>query len=192
MTSVSDICPTLDQTHQHLLALLPQGRAWRSPNGGPEPASTMWKFWRAIATPVQALEARLCALRAEFFCATASETRPLWLADYGLPDACDPYPDLCTKVAASGGQTCAYITALAAKAGWSVSCRPIGSDPLGSLRLRINTAASTAYAGPLQKKFTAGCGLVGQSLGCSPDIGPVQCLLARILPAHLQIIWETV
>jgi uncharacterized protein YmfQ (DUF2313 family) len=206
--SPTDICPSLDETHRQLLALLPQGRAWRTRQGGPEPGSVLWSFWRAAARAVQALEARACALRLEFWCESLIETRPEWLTDYGLPDACDPFPDLCAKVAAIGGQTCDYFVALAAQAGWAIACVPDLSaragcfqagcgapgpgDPQASLRIAVDLAGSPAYGGKAQRVFQAGCSQAGNPLACGPDMGPLICILSRVLPAHLIIIYEAI
>jgi hypothetical protein len=59
------------------------------------------------------------------------------MAEYGLPDGCDPFPDLCTKVAAIGGTRCEYRRARrlvdmprshAARAGFGATA---GSDLFG-------------------------------------------------------------
>ena len=123
-------CPTLDDTTSALLALLPRGRAWQTNEGVPMPGqeigfappgfnndafstvetkpSIIWQYWRSVAVVFQYATERLCALRQEFWCQSASETRDEWMVEYGLPDACDPFPDLCTKVAAIGGTRCEY------------------------------------------------------------------------------------
>ena len=203
----TDVCPTVDELQRELLALLPPGRAWGGA-GGPSPTSTLAKFWRAAAVVIQALEQRLCDLRNEFWCASIAETRPEWLNEYGLPDACDPYPDLCTKVAAVGGQRCEYFVAVAARAGWTIECRkdvqsragcmqagcarPGYGDPQASLRIRVYLSRSSSYINHGTGPFQPGRSMAGQLLGCGPDISPLQCILARLLPAHLKILWETV
>src|SRR2546421_695582 len=123
-------CPTRDEILNSALALLPQGRAWQSNEGGPavgydigfdpggyqdngfqaifRQGSILRRFWKSVAGLFSFLNDRLCALRLEFWCATHVETHDLWMAEYGLPDACDPFPDLCTKVAAIGGTRCEY------------------------------------------------------------------------------------
>ncbi|WP_315766488.1 hypothetical protein [Bradyrhizobium sp. SZCCHNS2005] len=153
-----------------MLQLLPRGRAWQSNEGGPlmglvrafDPGtfddppfqtrqrtqSVLAGFWRAIASVVTFILARYCDLRLEFWCATHKETHDLWMAEYGLPDACDPFPDLCTKVAAIGGVSCEYYAAVAARAGWSITCADITNDCGGS--------AGT---------FQAGCSWPGGQIG---------------------------
>ena len=187
-----DPCPTVDQVHFELLALLPRGRAWRTQNGLPEHGSVLWQFWRAAAVVVQALEARMCALRQEFFCDTTSETYADWLFDYGLPDVCDLYPDLCSKVAAFGGQTIAYFVAIAARAGWTVSIARTGA---AQITVTTHIATSSSYVAPLPSATISRPGRfrAGQKLTCPPNSSvAVSCLLARVLPAHLQVTYVEV
>jgi hypothetical protein len=108
-------------------------RAWQSNDGGPregvptaafEPAgfdagafatdsdvgSILYRFWAAVGAFRNFLESGFAILRLEFWCATHKETHDLWMKrEYGLPDPCDPFPDLCTKVAAIGGARCEYF-----------------------------------------------------------------------------------
>ena len=51
--------------------------------------------------------------------APMSETRDVWEAEYGYPDACEAYENLCEKVTAVGGANCAYFADVAARRGWS-------------------------------------------------------------------------
>ena len=137
-------CPTLAEVLASALKLLPKGRAWQTHEGGPappldrgfnpgafdndafstrsKPGSTLFRFWKAVAACFTFVTQRLCDLRLEFWCATHKETHDLWMAEYGLPDLCDPFPDLCTNVAAIGGTRCEYYAAIAARSGWSISC----------------------------------------------------------------------
>jgi len=199
-----DICPTQDDVREQLLAILPRGRAWATPSG-----SVRWKFFHALAAPIQFANARICALLDEFFCATHSETDDVWMATYGLPDGCDPFPDLCTKVSALGGARCDYWTGVAASAGWSVTCVDI-DDAVGfiascavascdmpgvslggaQLVLRVSLSGSPAYGGAGQTQALASLMLASDALSCAPDISPLQCLMARILPAHVQVSYE--
>ena len=187
-----DPCPGIDDIHFELLASLPRGRAWRTRQGLPEPGTGLWEFWRAVSSVFAVLEARLCALRQEFFCDTASETYAAWLREYGLPDVCDVYPDLCTKVAAAGGQTIAYFAALAARIGWSVSIANTGAS---EITVTINTAASPSYVAPAPTTTVSRANRfrASQKLSCAgQNTTPVSCLLARVLPAHLHVIYAEV
>ena len=236
-----DICPTREEIVPQLLALLPRGRAWGTHDGGPFPGSTAYSFWTAVADVWAWVNAAICALAPEFFCATQEVTHDTWMEEYGLPDGCDPYPDLCTKVAAIAGTRCEYYTAIAARAGWSVACvdtndacgvqagrMQAGCATLGSglvagiLAISVSLSSSPAYVGgapnsseaaspavalPLAGRFYAGGTLAcantgglappfagalqaGKQLACPPDITGLECLLTRIVGAHVLILFE--
>lgn len=199
-----DRCPSLDDVHAALMMSLPRGRAWPR-----DPLSVLSRFWRGIAGVHWWINDRLCAWQAEFHCRTASESLDDWWRDYGLPDGCDPYPDLCTKVIGSTGARCADLQAIAARVGWSIACSVDQTEGLGcfelgcaqfgpgigmgGLRIRVTLAASPAYGGAVQTPWLLGStwGL-GQPLGCGPDIGPLICLLSRIIPAHVAVTYEVI
>lgn len=202
----ADVCPDLDAVHGTLRDLLPRGRAWAAAH---RPGTTLWRFWRAVAHLFYYANVRICAAADEYFCSTARETHDLWLVEYGLPDACDPFPDLCAKVAALGGARCDYYVEIAARAGWSITCggvgtacgaqagcaqagdaRPGAGAGPAQLRITIHLAASPAYAGPARFRPQAGALKAGQRLACGPDVSPVICLLERVLHAHLDVIYE--
>lgn len=140
-----DICPTRDEIVSQLLALLPRGRAWGTHDGGPIPGSTLYRFWTAVADVWASINGRICDLAREFFCASQVETNDLWMEEYGLPDGCDPFPDLCSKVAAIGGTRCEYYTAICAAAGWAIDCADV-NDSCGAKA--GGAKAGRAMAGP--------------------------------------------
>lgn len=226
-------CPTLPEVQAAAMALLPKGRAWQSNEGGPVSpidrgfnasafssnafstrqriASELWQFWTAIAAVFVFANQRLCDLRLEFWCATHKETDDLWMAEYGLPDACDPFPDLCTKVAAIGGTRCEYYAFIAGRAGWSISCRDYfvtcgvrpgcakvgpGRKPGGrgaaQLAIVVDLKNSTAYTGTFHAKPKAGRMKAGRRLACGPDLSPLECLLGRVVHAEIQIVYEAI
>jgi len=202
-------CPTKQECLEAALALLPRGRAWDNHDGGPRPESVLFQFWNAIAEVMEFVHARWCALLPEFFCRSAVETRDLWNAEYGLPDPCDPFPDLCTKVGAIGGASCSYLQALARSAGWEIECRealadacgdsvgcanagcamPGGISQSGGLTFIVHLGDSPAYAGKTLQQPYAGALGAGDALTCEPDISSLKCLLARVLHAHLDVSW---
>ena len=195
-----DICPSVDEIVPQLIALLPRGRAWGTHDGGPFLGSVAWRFWSAVASVLAFVNLRACALLLEFFCATETETDDLWMAEYGLPDGCDPFPDLCTKVAAVGGTRCDYLVAVAARAGWALSCfdtgggcgakagraragcAQAGRNPRpGTVVIRVDLRDSPAFRGTLppaavaasaQPGQMAGRARAGQLLACRQTGGP--------------------
>jgi hypothetical protein len=223
-------CPTPDEVLAAALALLPRGRAWQTHESGPRPGadigfspkafdntafstayeapSILRRYWAAVSDVFYFLNQRLCALRLEFWCASQSETRDQWMAEYGLPDACDPFPDLCAKVAAIGGTRCDYYAAIAARMGWSIEC----SESVVKCGSRMNSRAGRARAGAIRNlaqlkvivhlnsspAFTGGRSLpsiagrmrAGRRQSCGPNILPLMCLMSRIVHAEIQIVYE--
>lgn len=211
MTTTAFRCPTRLQIFRQLLLLLPRGKAWQSDvPAGSRPFTVMHTFWFAVADFFYQLTQLLCALRLEFWCATQTLTRDLWLAEYGLPDACDPFPDLCAKVAALGGTRCEYFSAIAAQAGWAIDCENVfseicamfGTYQLGEIGLggqggaatihvTVHLSQSPAYLGRLETQPLLGAFQLGKLLTCAPDISSLVCLLDRVVPAHVTVIYLT-
>lgn len=225
-------CPTLQESINATLALLPRGRAWGREFALPEkfldPAfqfnafqndafeavlragSTIYRFFAAFGAVRNYLETQLCALRLEFWCATQTETRDLWMKEYGLPDDCDPFPDLCTKVAALGGTRCEYFNSVVSRLGWTVDCvdatlacgshmgcayagqAKAGSARANILQLIVHTADSPAFTGMIQTPPLAGLLTAGNPLACAPDLSGLRCLMDRIAPAHVTISYTTI
>ena len=167
-------------------------------------------YTAAIAYVRNFIETRLCALRLEFWCATQSETHDQWMFEYGLPDDCDPFPDLCTKVAAIGGTRCDYYAAIAARAGWVIECFTVENNcgaeagcaetgcseagpqsKFASIIIRVNLGESVSYSPPAEVDPLAGIMQAGGGLTCPPDISALQCLLERVVHAHIVIEYIT-
>lgn len=225
-------CPNLDDVTSAVLKLLPRGRAWQTNDGLPMPGqdigfdpsaydgdafssvrtspSILWQYWRSFAVVLQFATQRMCDLRQEFWCQSINETRDGWMTEYGLPDACDPYPDLCTKVTAIGGTQCQYYASVVAKSGWSITClealvscgsragfaragqaRAGRTMSQATLRVVVSQSQSPAMANigpslpPLAGRFRA-----GRRNSCGPDLSPLLCILARIVHAELVITVE--
>lgn len=227
---MSFFCPTEEQVRTQVFSLLPRGRAWQTNEGGPikgwEPGfnldafnpdaftttsrkpSILWQYWAAFAREAWYFAKSMCELRLEFWCASHTKTNDGWLIEYGLPDACDPFPDLCLKVAAVGGTRCEYYAAVAARAGWSIECSDKGSwcgslpgrGQAGCFRpgrrsasllfILVHLADSPAYGGTLSPIPKAGRMKAGRMLGCGPNISALECLLARVVHAEIKIQYE--
>jgi uncharacterized protein YmfQ (DUF2313 family) len=223
-------CPSVAESIAATVALLPPGRVWpaRDPSlrdrflawlqSGPisTPAGYVQiGFFAAIGAARNFLETRLCALRLEFFCATQSETHEQWLAEYGLPDACDPFPDLCLKVKAQGGARCEYFNAIIARLGWRAECfdksqfcgsrygarhsrfgrARFGNAVALALVIKVHTgqvnvqpSIESRYRVPRFGRFRYGhrpsCDTIAH-----PSLTPIRCLMDRIAPAHVQILY---
>lgn len=204
-TDSANICLTQEQTLWQLIKLLPRGRAWRSDIDAPIRRS----FWNAVAGLYAYIEIRICQLALEFFCFSETETDEIWMEQYGLPDACDPYPTLCAKVAAFGGTRCEYYAAIAALSGWAIDCVALtvscgskagcsfagnaiagGTKILNVLRIIVHIAESPSYRGGVHTPSLAGCMRAGQPLSCGPDISPLACILERVVHAHVEIDYQ--
>ena len=198
MAVTSDFCPTADQEMAQLVQLLPRGKAWETLIGG-----VRYGFFAALRDILLAFDAMCCTLLREFFCATTTLLESAWMAEYGLPDACDPYPDLCAKVAAIGGATCADYEAIAAGIGWSIACLGPCTSPAGSIQagmavgnppgpgvieLLVSISNSPA-AGPQLIPANAGCYAAGAPNDCGYDLTPLDCVLQRVVQAHAEIIY---
>jgi uncharacterized protein YmfQ (DUF2313 family) len=182
-----------------------------APNAWP-PGFVQAGLVAAIGTVRNYVETQWCALKLEFWCATQTLTTDLWNAEYGLPDPCDPSADLCTRVAAVGGTTCDYFAEVAARAGWSITCQSdrgfcgfqcgaalAGAFTAGgglaviSITVTVFLNESPSYAGgPAAIQPLAGLMLAGMTLNCAPSINALQCLLERIMPAHVPVTYLTV
>lgn len=202
-------CPSLDETLASVLALIPRGRAWQNSPFTTDEETIQRRFWWALADPAQQIDTRLCALTDEFFCSTANETLDIWAQEYGLPDGCDPFSDLCAKVDAVGDTTPAYAEAAALLRGWSVTIEEqfitagmsgyaglgmagaslVGAEQGVTWQVTINTATSPAWEGAGEGVPFAGLMLAGDALACLPDISSLECVLRRIAPAQVDLVF---
>lgn len=227
-------CPTARDVLDACLALLPRGRAWQTHESGPlagqekgftekafddgafatqfSTSTVLRKYWQGVASVFAFVTNRLCDLRLEFWCASQTETNDLWMAEYGLPDTCDPFPDLCTKVAAIGGTRCEYYATIAARAGWSIACvegfgscgtrvgarrSKAGIAQPGHIRgakiaILVDMGASTAFASTRRARPKAGRLQAGGRLACGPDISALECLLARVVHAEIEVTYGVI
>lgn len=232
-------CPTKEDYLEQLLALLPRGRAWQSHDAATGTNITRYTegvaecgeaqcgeaqcgqvandiertvlaaYWAAYAEVLEYFSQRACKLLDEFFCQTADETEDWWGIDYGFPDPCDPWDDLCEKVAAQGGSTCEYLTWAASRRGWAILCRDCQTSSGGvvadcamadcemicddcvpnTLHITIDVANSPAFNAqsypPLADCMVADC----TSL-CDVSPQEIECLIERIKPAHVAVIYH--
>lgn len=230
-------CPTKWELFEVLKALLPRGRAWQTHDDVEEHfrfplenavagegqigaailgldaserrLTVMQQYWAAFAETLEYFHQRACALINEFFCATARETLDLWHADYGFPDACEPYDRLCDKVAAQGGATCAYLTEISERRGWKIECVDCsdpgdavagcmyaGGEPLcgcdhNLIYIRVISRESPAFSGDY-KPMQSGIMEAGCHDPCGPDAASLFCLIERFKPAHVRAIYEVI
>lgn len=205
-TLALDICPTQEELQPKLLELLPRGRAWGEGGPGREQGGVIHQFWWAVAGVFAQLHAAICQLALEFFCQTQSLTTATWLEEYGLPDGCDPFPNLCAKVAAFGGVTCDFYATIAAALGWAIACGVgcggeagcmeagmVGGPVLApsTLIVVVTLADSPAFTGVQEIGPVAGYFEAGMSPSCGVDLTSLDCVLRRIVGAHLRLLYLT-
>lgn len=230
-------CPSPDEVLTSVLALLPRGRAWQTHEGYPrneavpgfnpdafnddgfstqtEEKSVLRQYWASFSVVAMFATQRICDLRLEFWCATHSETHDRWMTEYGLPDLCDPFPELCAKVAAIGGTRCEYYQFIAERAGWRLQCfdgrnlcgaragsgrakagccTPGRPQSAGFLTVVVDIGNSPAISSTFRDKTPkAGRFRAGRRMTCFvelADLAPLECLLARVVHAEVQIVYE--
>lgn len=233
-------CPTKQEYLEQLLTLLPRGRAWQSHESAtsaivdrfPDVAAecgelqcgdgqlgtpglviertTMAAYWAAYAEVCEYFSQRACKLLDEFFCQTIDETEDWWADDYGFPDPCDPWDDLCEKVAALGGATCEYLTWAAARRGWTIDCRDCSSSDVAEVGcifvgqglelcadcdantviITIDVLNSPAFTEAPYRPGLAGNARAGCTVLCEPSPQQIECLIERIKPAHVDVIYR--
>ncbi|QEL26161.1 DUF2313 domain-containing protein [Bosea sp. F3-2] len=206
------ICPSDGEVAASIAALRPRGAAWR--NGGHDAlaGSTMGDFFDALGEVSGEADRRICALVDEYFCSSAVETLDLWALEYGVPDGCDPFADVCEKVNAVGDSIPAYAEAAALRRGWSISIDEefittvqsgrLGNGRLGVMRMAaaqgvawritVDLANSPAYVAADRRKPLMGRMRLGFAFDCGPAITPLSCLIRRIAPAHADLVFATI
>lgn len=206
------ICPSDSEVAASIAALRPRGDAWR--NGGHDAlaGSTMGDFFDALGEVAGEADRRICALVEEYFCSSAVETRDLWALEYGVPDGCDPFADVCEKVNAVGDSIPAYAEGAALRRGWAIAiseefvtsvqdCQfgfgQFGQQLFGAQqgvtwRVVVDLGASPAYAARLSRFPSFGSQQFGDGFDCPPYIEPLRCLIRRIAPAHADLIFITI
>jgi uncharacterized protein YmfQ (DUF2313 family) len=210
--TVTDICHTDAQVAGAIAALRPRGDAWRHGGHDELAGSTMGSWFGALGAAFGSTERRFCALIDEFFCSSAVETLDLWALEYGVPDGCDPFADICEKVNAVGDSIPAYAVAAALKRGWAITiveefitivedCS-MGMGLMGTLimgaeqgvlwRVTIDLSDSPAYAVPAATGPIMGLLLPGDVLDCDTDFEGLRCLIRRIAPAHADLAFSTI
>jgi uncharacterized protein YmfQ (DUF2313 family) len=205
-------CHSDAELARSLAALRPRGDAWR--NGGFDAleGSVMGGFFAALGAAFGPSDRRVCAMVDEFFCSSASETLDIWAREYGVPDGCDPFADICEKVNAVGDTIPAYAAWAALRRGWFITITEefitavedccMGMGLMGTMimgaeqgvtwRIVIDRARSPAYLAPAATGPIMGLMLMGDSLDCDPDNEGLRCLIRRIAPAHADLVFETI
>ena len=180
-----------------LTNLLPSGDAWPE-----EPAAVQQQALLALAAAFATLNDRANALVTDAFPRTAVELLPEWERSLGLPDECSPLEPtvvmrqqaVVAKLIARGGQSAAYMRAIAAAAGTSVGIEQFApfradanraddpaNDPFAAFLWRVSLPTeATAYL------FRADTSYADERLDVF-DQGVVECRLRQAAPAHTRL-----
>ena len=212
------LSPFDEVDHAHALAqLFPRGRAWSV-----EPGSFLQRLISALATPFAALDARVRRLWAEADPDQALELLEGWEALLGLPDPCvGTNPSIrsrqriaATKLAAQGGQTVAYLKAIAARVGFVIEIQeheaftcesPIGGPLLSDMWAHVITVwvrdPELYPASDRDPDLVASASVTQGWLTCDgacdeplrtfgSDV--LECVLRRAAPAHavVQVLYD--
>ncbi|PHQ72407.1 MAG: hypothetical protein COB93_00250 [Sneathiella sp.] len=202
-------CPDREDLFRAFIMLLPRGRAWQTHDDGvPRDQSWLQRYWWAVAGESVVLWQSICSMTDQYFCDTVTYMRDELLADYGLPDECDPYGDICTRIAAYGDYGCEHWTAIAAAHGWDIVCSTFEQSCCGQagharagymecnsspswlnsqINITINIATSTAYDDDPCLTNCVGYATTGWARACEISPDSLICLLEKTVPAHVQL-----
>lgn len=206
MPTLGSNCKSEDEVREATLAHLPVGRAWQSRTGGPHIGSVLYGFWAVVATALHDAYRRACALERELLCSTAVETKPEWMREYGLPDACGVEQDPCARAQPIVEDLCDLLIRIAAGAGFTVSCNRLarycgeragraragraragGSGrPRSTLVLRVDTSNQPRIRPALTGRYRA-----GRVRRCTFDVARLRCVVEPFMPAHADLVIVT-
>src|SRR5205823_6000220 len=116
--------------YAQILRLLPPGEAWQDLTA-PDGTSVMHAFWKSIASEVYEMDQAACRVFDEFFATTMSVDEDLWLAEFSLPDECDPFgTNILAKIRATAGDATNpdFYVSLAEQMGYSIAARWLRGD----------------------------------------------------------------
>lgn len=184
--------PDRETCFQRFIALNPVGRAWQTHEliVTADGESVYRKFWHAVAHSWSLLEAAIVNMLLEMFCSTTADDSDLWLLDYddpcGLADL-----DLCLKVREfTGGQDIAFYQDIAAALGfvasfdWLKGNNTAYPGVFSTLLVTVDHDLSPAFGEAALGHFVLGVDRFG---GSGTEV--LQCILERIVPAHIDVIY---
>jgi len=164
---------------------LPRGRIWRADTG-----ATLEMVLTALAPTYTRSAAASLALLTDIFPATTTNLLTEWEETLGLPDPCTPLNPtfearraaVLAKFTATGGQSIAYFTRIAAALGYAITV----TEFTGSMAL-ANTWTVTAPS------ISVSPFLFGGSFGqpfASWSTGELECRLNLLKPAHTTLLFN--
>jgi uncharacterized protein YmfQ (DUF2313 family) len=182
---------------QALQALLPRGRVWPR-----DPDATQTKVLSGLTPVFERLTARANNLLIDAFPGSTYELLPEWEATLGLPDPCagtapttqQRVAQVVARVTASGGQSIAYYTAVAAALGYQITITQFVPSRFGKAFGTLFGGTAWAFAWQVNAPtFTINTLQFGGSFGtpfASWGNNVLQCELQRIAPAHTTLLFS--
>jgi len=180
-----------------LQALMPRGRVW------PRDADAIQTKTLAGCAPTYTrLTSRANNVITDGFPASTYELLPEWEAALGLPDPCaGPAPTTQQRVAqvvarltATGGQSIAYYTAVAAALGYAITVTQFVPSRFGKNFGTLFGGTAWAFAWQVNAPtFTVNSLQFGGSFGtpfASWGNNVLQCELQRFAPAHTTVLFS--
>lgn len=180
-----------------LQSLLPRGRVW------PRDSDAVQTKTLAGCAPTYArLTDRANNLITDSFPASTYELLPEWEASLGLPDPCageaptvpQRRAQVISRLTATGGQSIAYFTAVAAALGYAITITQFVPSRFGRPFGRLFGGAAWAFAWQVNAPtFTVSSLQFGGSFG-SPfstwGNNVLQCELETYAPAHTTVLFS--
>lgn len=206
MKRLGENCRTEDEVLDATLAHLPVGRAWQSRTGGPHPGSILHSYWSVVAGALHHAYQKACALELELLCSTAVETRPEWLREYRLPDACGVEQNPCARGLPIIEDLCDLLVRIAAEAGFAIGCDRLArycgersgrarsgkartggtGRPRSTIVLRVDITNQ-----PRMRPWLSGRYRSGIVRRCSLDVARLRCVVEPYIPAHADLVIVT-
>ena len=197
--------PDVDTLAPTIWASLPQGPAWRSPDGAAFDATgVMGRFWRAVAAPFADLYAAAWTVALESTPSTGTNSLADWEAELGLPDLgldgaageAARWAAVHGRFAGGGVMTPADYVCLAARLGYAVrieefSAFECGTSECGGDDELANTWVtfqwSVTVLGVPVIDFECGESECGDALGDFAVPADLGCLIRRLAPADTEV-----
>ncbi len=183
---------TLSDYTQMLLDLLPQGAVWRQ-ESGTEGGSIQSRVLEAAAeTTLLPADQRFCHLVEEADPRTSDEILSRWERWLGLPDACFPPVSglearrqrVVTVENATGGNSRAYFTALAALLGFDIDIEEPFPFGAGCHRAGMRRGCCCAWVVHVR------CAELPAGTTVEAQAALLECLFNRLKPAHTSVFFR--
>nr|DAG76233.1 MAG TPA: Protein of unknown function (DUF2612) [Caudoviricetes sp.] len=180
-----------------LQAHLPRGRVWPR-----DPDATQTLVLSGFAPCFAALTTRANYLLVDAFPSSTFELLPEWESTLGLPDPCageapttqQRVAQVVARLTATGGQSIAYFTAVAAALGYPITITQFVPSRFGKNFGTLFGGTAWAFAWQVNAPtFTVAAVQFGGSFGtpfASWGNNVLQCELRRFAPAHTTVLFS--